>query len=301
MPTPSDHNHASAMQHPRDVTAYVLIEIEEGEILGPFDLEPFVPWCQDNALLTRPKKDSHLRRVIIDLSLPTPPGVIINACTTKDRYMGDCKKMALPTAADLISLIMETSKGCYLNSCDICSEYRQLPLDPCDWSLVCLKVQGHYFVDLSLPFGLRWAASCCQDTTSFINRALREQVGMVLNYNGDFEGVVTYHHTATQHFYMLQSLLQCLDLKGAVHKASPPAQAMTWLSIHFDTVEMSVTIKQKKLNDTLWLVKDWGSRKAANINQLRALLGKLLPIAQCCHSTRLFLTCMLSTLRNWPR
>ena len=44
VPTPADHKHASALQHPRDVANNVLTEIEEGVMLGPFDMEPFVLW-----------------------------------------------------------------------------------------------------------------------------------------------------------------------------------------------------------------------------------------------------------------
>ena len=110
MPTPGDHNHASAMQHPRDVAAYVLTEIEAGAMLGPFGMAPFVHWCHVNVLLIHPKKDSHLRRIIMDLSWTHPTVVSINACTPKDRYMGDCKKMALPMATDLICLIKDTAR-----------------------------------------------------------------------------------------------------------------------------------------------------------------------------------------------
>ena len=108
------------------------------------------------------------------------------------------------------------------------------------------------------------------------------------------------HHTATRHFHMFQSLLQCLGLKEAAHKASPTAQVMTWLGLQFDTSEMSVTIPLAKLQDTLQLVEDWVSRQAANIHQLQALLGKLLHVAQYCQSTRLFLNHMFVTLRECP-
>ena len=111
-------------------------------MMGPFDMEPFVPWCQVNALLTCPKKDSYLRRVIMDRSWPHPPGVRINACTPKDRYLGDCKNMILPMAADLICLVKKMGNGCYVYSCDISRAYKQLPLDSFDWPLVCLKVRG---------------------------------------------------------------------------------------------------------------------------------------------------------------
>ena len=54
--TPDNHNHASVLQHSRDVATYVLTELEEGAMLGPFDMEPFIPWCQVNTLLTRQKR-----------------------------------------------------------------------------------------------------------------------------------------------------------------------------------------------------------------------------------------------------
>ena len=102
------------------------------------------------------------------------------------------------------------------------------------------------------------------------------------------------------HFHILQTLFWRIGLKEAAHKASPPAQAMTWLGLQFDTVEMTVTFPSEKLQNTFQLVEDWVSRQAANIHQLQALLGQLLHIAQCCQSTRLFLNCMLATLRECP-
>ena len=111
-------------------------------------------------------------------------------------------------------------------------------------------------MDLSLPFGLWWAAACCQDTTSLITHAFREQDGTVLNYIDDFGGIAGDHHMATLHFHMLQTLLRCLGLKEAYHNASHPAQAMTWLSLRFDTVEMTVTMPPEKLQDTLWFIED---------------------------------------------
>ena len=68
VPTPTFHNHPSAVRHSTDVAAYILKELGEGAMLGPFNHPPFTPWTQTNPLLTRPKKDSHFRHVIMDLS-----------------------------------------------------------------------------------------------------------------------------------------------------------------------------------------------------------------------------------------
>ena len=69
IPTPAYDNHPSACNHSSDVASYIATGVREGAtcMLGPFDHKPFTPWCQVNAFLTRPKKDSHLRRVIMDL------------------------------------------------------------------------------------------------------------------------------------------------------------------------------------------------------------------------------------------
>lgn len=58
-----------------------------------YDVMPFVPWCQVNALLTRPKHDSNLHRVIMDLSWPYPPRISASmAAHRTDVYRGSFKK-----------------------------------------------------------------------------------------------------------------------------------------------------------------------------------------------------------------
>ena len=75
-------------------------------------------------------------------------------------------------------------------------------------------------MDISRSFGLRWAASSCQDVTSFITKAFKEQDGTGLNYIDDFRGVSKDEQMASQHFGMLCSLRECLCLKEALLKAT---------------------------------------------------------------------------------
>ena len=75
---------------------------------------------------------------------------------------------------------------------------------------------------------------------------------------------------------------------------------MNWLGLHLNTVDMMVSIPLEKMQDMLWPVVEWGTKSSANVQQLLALLRKLLHIVQCCSSTRLFLHRMLATLRECP-
>ena len=136
--------------------------------------------------------------------------------------------MHLPSAQDFFYLICTAGKGCYLYSADMARAYRQLPLDPGDWPLVCINFEGAYYTDISLPFGLRWAAAHCQDVTSLITRELNSQVATVLSYIDDFRGVATDQTTAATHFTNLRSLLANLGLWEVVHKAFPPSHGVAW-------------------------------------------------------------------------
>ena len=51
----------------------------------------------------------------------------------------------------MADLIKQAGSGCYLYCIDIARAYRQLPLDPLDWPLVCFMVKEKFYTDISLP------------------------------------------------------------------------------------------------------------------------------------------------------
>ncbi len=299
-PDPAAANHSSARLHPAHVEHYISKEVKEGAILGPFSDPPFAPWCQVNALLTRPKKDSDMRRVIMDLSWPHPPLQSVNGGTPKETYMGEPFKLELPSPEDLCKHIREVGPGAYLYAADISRAYRQMPLCPRDWPLTCLKAEEGYYCDVSLPFGLRWAAACCQRATNLVARELQAAGSRVEVYIDDFAGAAPSKDQAQQDFLSMRALLLALGLAEAQHKASPPSQKMTWLGLEYNTLDMTMSIPPAKLKETLLLVRDWLARTSATKTQLKSILGKLFFVSQCSKPSRLFLNRMLATLRACP-
>ena len=130
-------NHVSATAHHTNIAHYIITEIGHMAMLGLFDHSPFTPWCQINPLLTRPKKDSTSRSLIMALSSPLPPGSSVSGGTPKDTYLGVPKKIRHPSGLDLASLIREAGRGAWLFSCDVSRADRSSPFDPADWPLVC--------------------------------------------------------------------------------------------------------------------------------------------------------------------
>ena len=74
-------------------------------------------------------------------------------------------------------------------------------------------------MDLSLPFGLRWAASCCQYVTSLLVKSLKNSCIQPLSYTNDFSWVAQDEASVCQHFNLLGANLSWFSLQEAAHKA----------------------------------------------------------------------------------
>lgn len=69
-PTSVLSNHQSAKKNLPHVLKFIETELSHGALVGPFKNPPFAPWTRVSPLLTRPKKDSQNKRIIVDLSFP---------------------------------------------------------------------------------------------------------------------------------------------------------------------------------------------------------------------------------------
>ena len=297
-PTSTCYNHSSALSHSNDVIAYIDKERDYGALVGPFIHPPFQPWFQTNPLMTRPKKSSNDRRVIMDLSWPRDFSV--NDGIDKYFYQGKPHKLTLPSVDDFVNLIVKHGPGCYLYSRDMARAYRQLRSDPLDWPLTGLIWDSKYYFDMSVPFGIRHGAACCQRTTNAVCHLMGKSGYDSLCYIDDFAGVEGTFDMVNSAYNHLHTWLHDLGIQENESKACAPTQVMTWIGITFDTVRMEMRIPPEKITEVLCLIATWNSMKYASRNQLQKLLGKLFFIAQCCKPARLFVNRMLDTLRHSP-
>jgi hypothetical protein len=296
-PTPTLQNHASASLHIQHVVDFTTKEVAEGAMLGPFPHPPIVP-LQISPLLTRPKKDSTSRRCIMDLSFPKAPLHSVNSGTPTECYLDRPAKLHLPSPDTLAQLIKQAGRGCYIYSLDVARAFRQLPVCPSSMCCLGLTTPQGVFVDLSLPFGARWASYCCQRVTNVVSHVMRKRGALLCNYIDDFGGAATTQQQANKHFEQLKQLAEQLGLQLAPNKCKAPSTDLCFLGIQFNTQEMTMSIPPLKLKDIADLVATWATKSSANLHELRSLLGKLLHVANCSTPARLFLNRMLATLRE---
>lgn len=294
-PKANNINHSSAMAYPLHVKRYIETECAHGALLGPFNHSPFRKGLHTSPMLTRPKKNSENRRVILDLSWPKNHSV--NSGIPKDTYLGEPYKLVYPSIDNMADLVRQYGTGAKLYVADIERAYRNLRCDPLDWPLMGLQWDNTLYVDMSIAFGLRTGAFFCQRMTDAIRHISDCNGAKTLNYIDDICGISTAEK-AEQDFSKLLNLLQELGLPIARDKIQAPATSATWLGVTFDTIKMEYCICQEKITEILQEVRHWLTKNAASVNEMQKLLGKLLYISCCCKPARLFLGRMLDTLRQ---
>lgn len=209
-PVSVDKNHQSAVAHRYHIEQFIDTELGHEAITGPFDAPPFVPWTRVSPMMTRIKKDSELRRVIVDLSFP--PGQSVNTGIDTSSVLGKNISYTLPSITDLITRLRLVGSGAYIWKADLARAYRQLRTDPIDTPLLGVTFDQKIYIDNCPPFGCRSSSAVCQRTANAVVYMLARQGHHCIAYLDDFSGCESVYIDADKAFNCFVNLAGSLGL-----------------------------------------------------------------------------------------
>ena len=294
--TSTPMNHASATNYPEQVEQYLAKEVSCHAMLGPFRTAPFWPWLHTSPIMTREKKQSSRRRIILDLSWPMNASV--NAGTALDSYLGEQYKLVLPTVDDMARILAHFGQGSYLWALDLQRAFRQWRVDPLDWPIMGVAWKSSTYIDIAVAFGLRHGAAIAQRISQSVCDILAAESHTVLPYIDDYCGASPSHVHAEAGFARAQQLFTELGLEKNSDKTVPPTKTLTWIGVLFDSTNMTMSIPPTVLAETRELVERWMLKDNASRHELQQLMGKLFHAGKCSAPARLFVGRMLDTLRG---
>ena len=291
-------NHKGGTDHLEHLTKYAQKELGKQAIMGPYNKIPFTAKVGISPLSTRPKKNSTERRVILDLSFPE--GASINDGIQKDYYMGMAAKLTFPKVDDLACRIFQLRGNCCLFKIDLSRYFRQVPLDPGDYSLIGYMIDGKIYFDKVLPMGMRSAPYIAQRITNAIAHIHKEMEFFILNYVDDFVGAET-RERIWQAFQFLTKLLRELRVDTSPEKIVEPTTKLEFLGVLFDAEELTMEITPDRLQEIRQELQGWLYKTKATRKEVELLLGKLQFVAKCVKAGRIFLARIIQWLRGMDR
>ena len=275
-------NLKSALQNKDAVQQAINKEITRGHTAGPFPDPPF-PLTHCSPIGCAPKKDGSVR-LIMDLS--QPHGSSINDGISKEDF--SCEYSHFDEATDLVN---KGGRGSLMCKLDIQHAYRLLPVRPDQWHHLCYYWEGHYYVDLVLPFGLRSSGSIFNHFAKLVRWIIQHHYGVsdIVNYSDDFFGVLgKIMSIAREQLDTIISAFHDLGIPLATDKIEGPATYMVFLGIAINSDDMTIEIPIDRYQDSVTLLTNWNDRRTCTKRQLKALIGKLGFVSKVVRPGRMF-------------
>lgn len=288
-------NHSSAKKFPKQVQAYIDKELREGALAGPFAHSPFESWDYTNPIMTRPKADGN-RRIIVDLSHPKGAGV--NSAVIKGMVFGNHIHHVLPTVQQAIAIARSFGFELSAGVIDIERAYRNFRSDPLDWPLLMIQAEGHYFVDLALPFGARLSSLYVQQLAEFIVRVLAARGITALVYLDDVYLLFPAESNSQSQFAEAMYIIRTLGLPINYGKLIPPSTRLVWLGVQFDFIERTVSIPQYKVDELTTVIRQFSCCQHITYQQTQSIIGRIAHIARVIPPARVFMARILAQLRD---
>ena len=288
-------NCPSANEHPAVIDEYLNKEVCLGRVFGPTHAPPL-----QNLHVSRfgviPKK-GNAWRLILDLSFPVEHSV--NDGIDKDDFT-----FQYCTVKHAINLIIKAGKGALMGKVDIKSAYRIIPVNPSDRYLLGMHWKGKYYVDLTLPFGLRSAPGIFNNVADLFEWMLIHNwsVEDLLHYLDDYFTLgAAGTDLCAKRLAAIHQAARLVGIPLSPEKCEGPTTRMVFLGIELDSIEMSARLPADKLADLIVLLREWGSKKSCKPKALQSLLGKLNHTCAVIPCGRTFTRRLIDLLRGSPR
>ena len=137
-------NLKSAFQFKDKLWNSLMKEVQLGQMIGPFSLQPIEPLICLLIGMVEKKNSSDMRRIT---HLSYPKGSSINAFI--DPADAETHYQTFEAA---VNLVAKAVQGAFMVKEDFKSAFRNVPLAFSELNLLGIKVDGKYFIDCVLPF-----------------------------------------------------------------------------------------------------------------------------------------------------
>ncbi len=249
-------------------------EIQKGWIKGPFKKEP-IPNTRVSPLGLVPKRDDKGNisgwRKITHLSYPKKDGTSVN--TRIDKHLASVQYQSFD---DAVEMCHGLGQGAYLAKTDMKSAFRQLPIHKDDLNLLGCQVDGLWFLDVCMPFGLSIACKVFEEFSSAIHWRVTQLIGdKLVHYLDDFLLGARSKAKCSESLQVFRNVCTRVGMPIAEDKTVGPARKLSFLGLGLDTLKQCVGVPQHKIIKATKIVRSLLAAKVTTVRKLQVATGLL--------------------------
>ena len=137
--------------------------------------------------------------------------------------------------------------------------------------------------------GLRSSALCCQRVTNAVKHIMESDGFNLVSYLDDMASAESWER-AQEAFDHLGTVLGKMGLEESTSKACAPSSFMTFLGVQFDTINMTLSVTQERIEEAMALLAEWEQKSTVTKKEVQSIVGKLNFMDACVRPGRLFIS-----------
>ena len=290
-------NHGSFMAFKSDSLSHLREEVAAGRILDCGVLPPCWP-IRINPLGSVEKRGTTARRRISDMSFPM--GASVN-----DGIRCDALPSLRYASVNDVALLLRKNNAAgggpmFMAKIDLEGAYRQFPVRSADWWQCGYFVDGRFYLDTRLPFGLSSAPSHFSRITRAVCWRMQRAGFGCIGYLDDFLIVESSRERAEAAVAYLRALLLRWGLPISQRKfeqEGTPATSMIFLGVLVDSVKLELRLDPERIAAIHTELALWVNRQSASVRQIASLVGVLAFAARVIGPGRLYMSRLIAALR----
>ena len=265
----SDKTLSSARIRPDIVDKKIDKELKANRVAGPFLESPFhEPVFSPLGLV--PKKIAGEFRVIHHLSYPE--GSSVNDGIPKSE-----STVQYTSISEAIKIIVKFGSNCYLAKSDIQSAFRIIPVSPNDYHLLGFKWKNRCYFDRCLPMGASSSCAIFERFSTALEWIVKNYITntAVLHVLDDFLFISPKFEDCQSALRIFLRLCSDIGIPIANDKTVGPFTILPFLGIELNTVSMSASLPQDKIEKFMSLINKFLSSSNVTLKELQSLNGML--------------------------
>ena len=186
---------------------------------------------------------------------------------------------------------------------DIESVHRNITIHPLDRHLLGLRWRNSYYMDLTLPLGLRSAPAIFNPVSDVVEWILVNNYGIddLLHYLDDFILPAPANSSiCASNLHVAVSVVARLGLPLRPQKCLGPASCMVVLGTELVTVAQIARLPTDKFSSIHDVLSQWSTRKCCKKRELQSLIGLLHHACMVVWPGRTFLRRVIDLLCCFP-
>ena len=175
-----------------------------------------------------------------------------------------------------LHLVAQTGQGAFMSKGDVKSAFRIVPIGKEDCSLLGIKIQHNYFMDICLPFGASISCAIFKQIGTLLQWLAKQKAGYdIVCYLDDFFTAHQVQFICDQIMSAVHQSCEEVGVPMAPEKRVWATQIIEFLGLTLDTLLMIVHIPQDKINDIRSHLAALKSATEVHAKSLKWLAGKV--------------------------